>query len=110
MATITETKTIQWKGASGTEYKYWIHPIGTDFQDKPGNYVFARLLENGKYHAIYIGETEHLNERFEYHHKRDCIRRNGATHVCVHTTDGGAALRRKEEKDLIDNYNPKCNG
>ena len=30
---------MQWKGASGKTYGYWINPIGANFKDEPGNYI-----------------------------------------------------------------------
>ena len=48
--------TINWPGASGREYKYWIYPIGTTFKDEPGNYVFSKKTSPGQWTPVYIGE------------------------------------------------------
>ena len=51
-----------------------------------------------------------LSERFDSHHKMPCIRLQGATHIHVHQNDDGVAARRLEERDLVDRWNPPCNG
>ena len=106
---MTDTKTIDWQGRSGKSYAYWIYPISQNFQDKPGNYIFAREPSPGNWTPVYIGQTQSLAERFDNHHAMPCIKRNGATHIHAHVNDGGEQTRRVEERDLIDNYDPVCN-
>lgn len=101
---------IDWEGISGKKYSYGIYPIGTTFKKVPGNYVFAKETKQNTFLPIYIGETEDLSERFDNHHKMPCIKRNGATHITVHVGESSTTVRRAEEKDLIDKYNPACNG
>ena len=103
-------QTIMWKGASGTEYKYWIHPLPPNFKPEAGNYIFAEETKPGTYKPIYIGETGDLSERFDDHHALPCIEREGATHIHAHTTPGRDQIRRAEESDLIANCDPPCNG
>ena len=99
---------IIWQGASGANYRYWIYPVGNSFNPAPGNYIFAKQ-GGGGWHAVYIGETGDLSERFDSHHKAGCISRNGATHIHVHRNDGGVTARRSEEADLVRRWNPPCN-
>ncbi len=101
--------TVNWSGASGRTYQYWIHPITTTFKAVAGNYIFAKEIEPGRWRAVYIGETADLSERFDNHHKMPCIVRNGATHIHAHTNSDQNA-RLAEEMDLINNYRPVCNG
>ena len=110
MTTAIQTKSILWHGLSGRQYRYYIYPIGATFKAVPGNYIFAREVSPGRHRPIYIGETEDLSERFDNHHKMPCIRREGATHIHVHRTDGGVATRRTEERDLVEKWHPTCNG
>jgi hypothetical protein len=98
-----------WPGASGKEYKYWIHQIGTTFKDEPGNYVFAKETSPGKWTPIYIGETESLEDRHANHEKMPCVKRHGGTHIHAHTSSTDAAIRRAEESDLLDKWDPPCN-
>jgi hypothetical protein len=102
--------TIVWDGVSGREYTYSIYRIGTQFKAVPGNYIFARETSPRVFAPIYVGETSDLSERFDNHHKMPCIYRNGATHIHVHTSYGGAEARRAEEQDIRWKWNPPCNG
>ena len=101
--------TVYWIGQSGEKYNYWIYKIGYALASSPGNYVFACKTESNTFKPIYIGQTGDLSERFDNHHKMPCITRNGATHICAHKKSDEAA-RLAEEDDLIQNYNPVCNG
>lgn len=100
--------TILWTGQSGTKYQYWIHPVGQDFVDKPGNYIFAKETTPGHWQPVYIGQTNSLKTRLPGHEKLSCAMRNGATHVHAHTS-GGENERLAEERDLIIRWSPPCN-
>ncbi|WP_324034652.1 hypothetical protein [Aeromonas caviae] len=105
---MSEEKTILWPGKSGEQYKYWIHPIGTEFKDISGNYIFAKETSPGKWWPVYIGQTNSLSTRLAHHEKEACAKSNGATHIHAHTS-GNEATRLAEEKDLIVNWKPVCN-
>lgn len=105
---MTEKPTILWPGKSGNTYKYWIYPIGTEFVDSPGNYIFAKETQPGHWAPIYIGQTNSLKTRLANHEKESCARRNGATHIHAHTS-GDESSRLAEEKDLITRWQPPCN-
>lgn len=109
MSTI-DVATIEWTGASGRTYKHWIYKLPPNFKAEPGNYVFAREVSPGRWAPVYIGETADLSERFDAHHKAECIRRNGATHIHAHLNSKGKAARQAEEADLIARWKPSCNG
>ncbi|MCH8008951.1 MAG: hypothetical protein IIC91_08800 [Chloroflexi bacterium] len=112
MTTDTATDTITWNGKSGKGYKYGIYPIGTEFKDEPGNYIFVRQLDQDRFRSLYVGETGSLHDRVsspESHHKWDCVSQAGATHICAHINSGGEKARREEETDLIENLAPECN-
>ena len=106
---MTDEVTINWTGKSGRKFRYWVFPIETKFQKEPVNFVFARELRKGYFKPIYVGETEDLTTHFDDHPKSPCLRRNEATHINVHKGSTSDRLRRAEEKDLINNYNPVCN-
>jgi len=106
---MTDAPTIMWPGLSGTEYKYWIYPIGSAFKKEAGNYIFAKETTPGHWLPCYIGQTEDLNDRLGDHEKEACAKRNGATHIHAHLTAGGEAVRKAEEKDLIQKWRPPCN-
>ena len=101
--------TTVWVGASGTEYKYWIYPIGTNFKDEPGNYIYAKAIPQGHWAPIYIGETSSLHDRLADHEKLPCVNSHGGTHVHAHITSGGRQARLAEESDLLHRRDPPCN-
>ena len=103
--------TVTWTGKVNKEYNFSLHPIGTTFNAVPAVYIFTKETSDRKWAAIYIGETSDLSQRFDNHHAMPCIRRNGATHICVYT-DGMSVQRHREnlESDLLANCNPPCNG
>ncbi|MCY3645600.1 MAG: hypothetical protein OXH07_01315 [Chloroflexi bacterium] len=105
----TQVETCVWTGASGTQYRYEIYPIGTSFNALPGNYIFAKINTSNRWAAIYAGETEDLSTRFDNHHQQACINRHGATHIHVRVNRGGADARRAEERDIRLAYDPPCN-
>ena len=106
---MNQPQTCTWTGRSGNGYTHFIYPISTPFDAVPGNYIFAKETSPNRWTAVYIGQTTNLSERFDYHHKMPCIRREGATHIHAHRNDGGEQARRLEETDLIATYNPPCN-
>ncbi|HLJ58976.1 MAG TPA: hypothetical protein VKZ50_04515 [bacterium] len=99
---------IDWEGASGKKYGYWIYLIGSDFKDQPGNYIYAKQTRPGWWAAIYIGQTSSLQDRLADHEREACAKRNGATHIHAHTS-GDENTRRAEENDLIEKWDPVCN-
>ena len=106
---MADEPTILWPGLSGDEYKYWIYPIGRQFEDQGGNYIFAKTNAAGQWEPVYIGQTNELQRRFSEHgNEGACIERNKATHVHVHLKEPEQA-RKAEEKDLILLYQPPCN-
>jgi len=106
---MAERTTIDWDGKSGKTYKYWIYEIGYTFAQEPGNYIFAKETKPHTWSPIYIGQTDDLSERFDYHHKMPCIRRNKATHIHAHKSSTSEAVRQAEETDLIQRWHPVCN-
>lgn len=100
--------TAFWKGQSGRKYEYKALPIyGNNWNDVAGNYIFAKIV--GSYwQAVYVGQTESFEKRMPGHNELPCVRRNGATHIHVHTNANHDA-RLAEEKDLIRAHQPACN-
>ena len=98
--------TINWKGASGSTYTYYIHKLPYRPSDEhDGNYIFAKL-SGRTWLAVYIGQG-HLQSRYDAALEEGCVTDKGATHYHVHTASSEAA-RTAEERDLIVG-NPECN-
>ena len=107
----TATDTCVWQGKSGTKYTYKIYSINGNWNDVPGNYIFAKRTATG-WQAQYIGETGSFKNRLSpitKHEKYECAKKLGITHIHAHVNKGGVEARRKEEKDLINRLNPPCN-
>lgn len=102
------TKTIDWSGASGKKYRHWIYPLGASLNAKAGNYIFAKEVKPNEWAPVYVGQTGDLSERFDHHHKLDCAKRKGATHIHAHN-NANKSDRLNEETDLIRKWNPSCN-
>jgi hypothetical protein len=105
---------VDWRGASGAIYHLQLFEIGRRFTFGGGVYVFCKqAMDRERWLAIYVGETENFNERLNLnlvnHHRWDCIRREGATHVCVRFLVGDQAARAPIESDLTLALNPACN-
>ncbi len=97
-----------WTGGSGKKYEYEMYPIGTDWNDVPGNYIFAKESLPHKWEAVYIGETESFKDRLPNHNELPCINRNGGTHIHVRINRDSRA-RLDEEADLLTNNKTPCN-
>lgn len=100
---------IFWQGKSGKQYRYWIHRVATYFNDDPGNYIYAMEVEPDSWVALYIGQTHSLQQQLAGTETEAELRRQGATHVHVHTTPGGEPLRAAEVADLIARWEPAGN-
>lgn len=100
---------ISWEGQSGKDYVYWVHRIGTYFNDEPGNFIYAKEVESDSWVAIYIGHTPSLQDQLADPEKDACAKQHGATHVHVHTTRSGEARRAAEQADLVAKWTPACN-
>lgn len=103
--------TLKLEGQSGKEYQFEIHKLGGNLPAVEAVYAVTKQYpKNGRhYHTVlYIGQTSDLQERFESHHKEDCFEANGANCVCVYR-ESNESSRLEIEKDLVANYNPKCN-
>ena len=104
-----EAPSVTWPGKSGQKYEYRSYPLGTTFKEIPGNYIFAKETQRGRWSACYIGQTDNLGERLGNHEKEPCSTRAGATHIHVHGNGNGERARLAEEADLILNSQPPCN-
>ena len=105
----TSSALIKWRGKSGKEYSYEVHPIETSFQPLPSNYIYAKQAEDGSWIPIYIAQTRDLHQRLEGHVRVDDAIQNGATHIHAHYCSAGRAARCTEERDLILRWQPVCN-
>jgi hypothetical protein len=101
---------INWDGKSGANYAYVVYTIGHSFREEPANYIYAKERVPGHWIPVYIGQTSDLKDRIAYHKKEKCAIRKGATHIHMHPGSSSEIERRTEQADLINNWNPECNG
>lgn len=103
------TKAIEWPGKSGKKYRYHFVDMGQPFETIAGNYCFAKQLANGNFVPLYFGETSDFENRMPGHDVWAKALVLGATHAMAHSTLGGVEVRRAEERDLIQKWNPTLN-
>ena len=106
--------TVRYTGQSGQEYEFTAYSNDTEFKEGYGAVYFVTNRhsnnKDGYSHTrIYIGQTGDLSERFDDHHKADCFASHNANCICI-LGEASKPNRLSIEKDLIDNYNPPCNG
>ena len=101
--------TCNWPGTSGKTYAYEVFPIGHSLKAEAGNYIYAKLNTQGLWVPLYIGETEDLDSRVATHEKRECVKRNGGTHIHAHLTPGDRSIRLNEETDIRNKFATTCN-
>jgi hypothetical protein len=106
---VTSSTSFDWVGQSGKEYQYEIHPIDASFEALPGNYIYAKQVDDGSWIPVYIAQTRDLRQRLEGHIRVDDAIQNGATHIHAHYCVTGQAARCSEERDLILQWQPACN-
>ena len=102
-----------WEGQSGRTYEFEVRDIPHNPPPGGGNYIFVRRERDDRgrdvWHPLYIGETGHFVERFQNHEKLPCAQNLNMNQVHYHVHNGSAQVRRAEERDLIQRWNPPCN-
>lgn len=106
--------TITWKGASGQTYTSVLYQIGQALPKRQGIYIFCKQNPSNpsSWPSVYVGEAEDLDDRanvnLRQHHRYECLKREGATHVCaIQTSRKDECLTM--ETDLRNGLNPPCN-
>jgi hypothetical protein len=104
---------ISWAGASGTLYEFQLHAIGAIYRPIEGVYIFCKQLGNGRFGALYVGETDNFQRRLTHelrsHHSFQNVRLHGATYISTRHVGGNRSYRLYVETDLRNSLNPPCN-
>ena len=70
--------TVIWPGGDGRKYTFHLYQIGQVFYAVPGVYIFCRSLQESRWQAIYVGETDNLwrriTDELATHHQWDAVR------------------------------------
>ncbi|HTR26133.1 MAG TPA: GIY-YIG nuclease family protein [Terriglobales bacterium] len=110
---MAKISTVTLKGKSGQTYDFDVWAINQAFKAVAAVYAVTRRYQSANsgysHDVIYIGQTEDLSTRFDDHHKADCFTKHKANCICTHLDDDEDS-RLAKEQDLIENYNPPCNG
>jgi excinuclease UvrABC nuclease subunit len=101
---MSNTAQISATGASGTKHTFTIYPLNTPFSAVGGVYLILRQNT-----VLYVGQTGDLSNRFDAHHKESCWLRQQADRMAAIAVSGERE-RLQIEADLINAYNPACNG
>ena len=103
---------ITWRGTSGQSYAFETHPFGTQFNPVSAVYIFCRQGASGKWEALYVGETQSLEQRLNTgigsHDGYARASRLGMTHIAALVVAGDAE-RLRIETDLRHGLNPLAN-
>ena len=100
-------------GATGNKYIFQVYPIGTEFKDIGGVYIFTRReldYRGGATHnLLYIGQTNSFPGRLtRLHHKWEGVLRNQGNCICIYL-EVNDWERNTIEDDLIRKYLPPLN-
>lgn len=100
-------------GKSKQKYDFDVYPINTNFKSIGAVYYISKRTKKSdgtrNHEKIYIGQTGDISERFDNHHKENCFNLHGANciSICQNNNEND---RFNMETDLIQQYNPPCNG
>jgi len=101
---MADSLTCTWTGASGKMYVYEIYARHPKLPpNEPGNFIYAKRNEQGRWLPIYIGEGNLTQRAGTDSRELACIDGKGATHVHVHVNYSHAD-RVTEVKDLLENF------
>lgn len=98
--------------ASGNQYIFQVYPIGTEFKDIGGVYIFTRReihsQDSVTHNILYIGHSISFPRRLMMHQRLNAVLRNGGNCVCVYSEPNDMD-RKRIESDLISKYLPPLN-
>jgi len=111
-------KRLTLNGISGKQYIFDLFSFD-DFSElknaflaKPAVYLFTRrssTMDGFSHDLVYLGETENLAQRFENHHKEQCIMAHHANCIGLHGVTSDDKERLLIEADILSAYDFPCN-
>ena len=108
---MSEEFDIQWEGASGREYGYWILPLSDRNRliQAPGNFILTKKTKSGIWDPVYIGQAKDLGTELLEPGALECALKNNASHLHVHASAEDLEVRMEEVRDLCRLWAPDCN-
>ena len=73
--------TCNWPLGNGQYLTFNVHSENKDWNKVSGLYIFAYLAANGKWTALYVGQTDDFSSRLPSHERLNEAVRLGATHI-----------------------------
>jgi len=104
---MSKEKTIILKGLSRNQYDFDVYRWGVPFSTLSAVYIVLKRVAPG-YSIIYIGHSHDMSRCMNNHEMRDCLEREGATHIGI-MPQPTVSKRMATETDLIASYAPVCN-
>jgi len=100
--------TCNWPLGNGQTLEFGIYNKETQWNKVAGLYIFAEPLGNGRWRALYVGQTDDFSSRIPNHEQWDAALRLGATHVHAKVVPL-KANRDTWERLLIEYHQPPLN-
>ena len=102
--------TLTVPGNLSNKYDFDLYSKDDNLPDGAGVYTFTKKVGT-KHTLLYIGQTESFDDRpvSSGHEKWNCAVRNGLTHIGLYI-ETNEYTRKAIERELINKYNPVCNG
>ncbi len=97
-----------WPLGNGNTLDFTIYTHEVDWNKVPGLYVFAYMINDTQWHAVYVGQADDFSSRIPDHEKWSSAVRLGATHVHALAVPL-AANRDTWERRLIAELQPNLN-
>jgi len=75
---MAEPKKVEWTGASGTKYTYWVYELPANLSSgQNGNYIYAKVVDE-YWQPLYMGQGD-LRDRtdIDNHHQSSCLMKWG---------------------------------
>jgi predicted GIY-YIG superfamily endonuclease len=100
--------TCNWPLGNGSLIAFNIYASNTNWLQKSGLYIFSYLAANGRWTALYVGQTEDFSARLPSHERLHEAVKLGATHIHTHVVPLQAE-RDRIEAALIAHLQPPMN-
>ena len=97
-------------GASGAKYPGQLLSLDAKLDRMECVYIIIAFQPHSmEYGTVYVGETTNLEVHIAGHSKRNCWRREGASHIAIYRTHSTPTRRREIVSDIFAQYNCPCN-
>ncbi|WP_324051243.1 GIY-YIG nuclease family protein [Aeromonas caviae] len=92
------TNTVTWAG-----HDFGVYMPKSEWHDKAGIYIFAKIEANGRWRALYIGQASSFSNRLSNHERWAEAVKKGATHIHARV------ITEQKQRDIIEEQLIKIN-